>query len=196
MSITCLLPAAGASSRMRGGDKLLEDVGGKPCLVAMAERALAAGLDVIVTLPSTDHPRAIALGDLPLCKITVPDAALGMSASLKAGARAIKTDANGMMILPPDMPNITSTDMKAMAERFAEISPTLLRARAPSGKQGHPIIFAKKLLSEFADLKGDTGAQPIVRKYKSEIAFLDFNDESPLLDLDTPEEWAAWRASL
>ncbi|MEP5154211.1 nucleotidyltransferase family protein [Planktotalea sp.] len=197
MSTTCLLPAAGASSRMRGGDKLLEDVHGAPCLAVMAQRALAAGMEVIVTLPSADHPRAQALTDLPVTMLVIPDAtARGMSASLAEGTRAISHDAEALMVLPADMPNITADDMTRMLDRFQRDRPKLLRARAPSGQHGHPILFSAELRDEFAHLSGDTGAQSIVRKHQADIAFIDFEDERVTLDLDTPEDWAAWRASL
>ena len=196
MSIACLLPAAGASSRMRGGDKLLEEVDGKPCLETMAERALAAGLQVIATLPSLDHPRADAIKHLPLRIVFVPDAALGMSRSLVAGVQAMPPDTQGLMILPPDMPEITRNDIAEMVQRFEAEKPLILRARTASGKLGHPIIFSKKLTGEFAALSGDKGAQSIVRRHKEFAEFVDFDDERPLLDLDTPEAWADWRASL
>lgn len=197
MVITCLLPAAGASSRMRGGDKLLEDVDGTACLATLAERALQAGLEVIVTLPSADHPRAAAIAALPVTTIIVKDAAtLGMSASLKQGAQAMDTSSQGLMILPADMPAITSLDMKRMTEQFEQLNPLILRARAKSGQLGHPIIFSAKLRHDFAALTGDKGAQTIVKKYKNDMAFLDFEDERPTLDLDTPEAWAVWRRSL
>ena len=46
-----LIPAAGRSSRMRGRDKLLEQVGGIPLLRLRVEAALATGHQVLVTLP-------------------------------------------------------------------------------------------------------------------------------------------------
>ncbi|MGB7317937.1 MAG: nucleotidyltransferase family protein [Planktotalea sp.] len=196
MTITCLIPAAGASSRMRGADKLMQDVEGEPCVVALAKRALAAGLNVIVTLPSADHPRALALSGLPLLKLAVPDAGEGMSASLRAGARAMPDAATGLMILPADMPAITSADISKMRDVFTQTLPLILKARAASGKSGHPVIFAAKLRSDFEHLSGDAGAQSIVQRHKDRIAFVDFSDERPLSDLDTPEDWAAWRASL
>ena len=64
MTIPILLLAAGSASRMRGGDKLLEDVHGAPCLQVMAKRALATGQPVLVTLPSSDHPRAACVTGL------------------------------------------------------------------------------------------------------------------------------------
>ncbi len=195
MSVACLLPAAGASARMRGGDKLMETVNGAPCLRVMAERALAAGMSVIVTLPNHDHPRAKALDGLAVQKVSVPNAKLGMSASLKAGIDAICENTDGVMILPPDMPGITSADMAGMVAQFERTFPMILRARAKSGAFGHPIIFSTRLLPDFKNLSGDLGAKPIVQKHQHEQEAFDFADDRPLLDLDTPEDWRDWRAS-
>ncbi len=65
----CLLPAAGASSRMRGGDKLLEPVDGLPCLATMAKRAISAGFEVLVSLSSEDHPRAHVVSYLDVANL-------------------------------------------------------------------------------------------------------------------------------
>ncbi|MEZ5755305.1 MAG: NTP transferase domain-containing protein [Paracoccaceae bacterium] len=51
-----LLLAAGSPPRMRGGDKLLEDVAGEPLLRRSARAALATGCPVTVTLPPTGPP--------------------------------------------------------------------------------------------------------------------------------------------
>ena len=73
--VAILIPAAGFGTRMRGADKLLQDVGGLPLIRRQAQRALAAGDHVVVTLPSTDSPRAQALSGLPIRMVEVPDAA-------------------------------------------------------------------------------------------------------------------------
>jgi hypothetical protein len=83
-----LLLAAGSSSRMRGADKLLERVDGVPLLLRQARVALAAGVPVIVTLPGDRPARTAALAGLDLVTVPVPDAALGLSASIRAGVRA------------------------------------------------------------------------------------------------------------
>lgn len=195
MQIACLLPAAGASSRMRGDDKLLEDVNGKPCLATLAGRALDAGMEVIVTLPSADHPRAEAIKDLCVQKVIVPNAQVGMSASLARAALEMSTDASGLMILPSDMPNITNLGLKAMMRAFERSMTHILRAQSRSGTGGHPIIFPKDITREFWHLTGDRGAQSLLRRYADRVEMVRFEDESPLQDLDTPEDWADWRAS-
>ena len=81
--------AAGASRRMQGRDKLMEDVDGMPLLRRSVMRALATGCKVLVALPATPHARYATLEGLDVAAIPVPDAAEGMNASLRAGLRAL-----------------------------------------------------------------------------------------------------------
>ena len=196
MRLACLLPAAGASTRMRGGDKLLELVDGKPCLSAMAERALAADMHVLVTLPSAEHPRAKAIKHLPVQQVITPNARVGMSASLAAGALAMPKEAAGLMVLPADMPAISSDDIGEMGALFLIHGDCILQAQSKSGAMGHPIIFPRDITLGLWHLTGDRGAQPILERNAERMKTASFGDDSPLQDLDTPEDWAAWRASL
>ncbi|WP_293450720.1 nucleotidyltransferase family protein [Planktotalea sp.] len=195
MRIACLLPAAGASSRMRGGDKLLELVDGLPCLRVMANRALAAGLEVIVTLPNADHPRASVLGDLDLKRIVVHNATDGMSASLKAGAAFAKSFADGLMILPPDMPALELGDLEEIANAFLSAPNSIVQATTIDANPGHPTLFPKSLLSKFRDLEGDRGAASICLENPDLILQVKLEDQRARLDLDTPEDWVKWGAS-
>jgi molybdenum cofactor cytidylyltransferase len=195
MTLSCLRPAAGASSRMRGGDKLLEPVGERSCLAEMAARVIRAGLRGVVTLPSLDHPRAKALEGLDVEKLVVPDWARGMSESLKAGAAALPPDARGLMVLPPDMPDILSADLAALAEAYAKDSDCIFQAQTRGGVPGHPVVFPADLLKDFRALSGDNGARPILRAYATRVRYLRFSNDGPVTDLDTPEAWEAWRAA-
>jgi|TARA_B110000908_G_scaffold171288_1_gene233504 molybdenum cofactor cytidylyltransferase len=194
MNIPILILAAGASSRMRGGDKLLEDVTGMPCLQVMATRALATGQPVLVTLPSVDHPRTRCLADLNVKVVEVPDAYLGMSHSLQRGIVALPHTAEGVMILPADMPDITTQDMNEMLTAFSNTDALALRAATETGSQGHPIIFDASLLVEFQYLSGDIGAQSILSKLGKNLALHPLKGDRARLDLDTPDDWSSWRA--
>jgi molybdenum cofactor cytidylyltransferase len=195
MRIACLLPAAGASSRMRGGDKLLELVDGKPCLRVVAERALAAGLEVIVTLPRADHPRALALDDITLNRVVVPNAMDGMSASLKAGAKIAAPFADGLMILPPDMPALQRTDLVKIADAFRSAPNSIVQATTADAKPGHPTVFPKGLFSSFINLEGDRGAATICFANPNLVLQIKLEGQRARLDLDTPEDWAKWHAT-
>ncbi len=192
----CLIPAAGLSSRMRGGDKLLEQVNGTACLRVLAERASDAGAEVIVTLPSATHPRSIALDGHPAQRVYVSNASDGMSVSIKAGISAVPISATGVMILPGDMPEIAASDMIGLWERFETERPAALQATTQDGARGHPIIFSSKLIPEFQSLEGDKGAFRILHDHDTEIMHMALPGNRARLDLDTPEDWAVWRKSL
>lgn len=137
--IAILIPAAGASRRMRGSDKLLMQVRGVPLLRRQALAALEAGDHVVVALPAHDHPRAEALRGLPVQIVEVPDAALGMSSSLRRAVSLLPRGLDGVMVLPADMPEITAADMSRLIDAFRAVPhPTIQRATAEDGTPGHP----------------------------------------------------------
>ncbi|MGI3212541.1 nucleotidyltransferase family protein [Roseovarius tibetensis] len=192
--VLILLPAAGASSRMRGRDKLLEPVRGQPLLRDRVAAALDLGLDVAVTLPPDRPERADTLRDLVgprLHLMTVNDAATGMSASLRAGAdRARAGGYAGLMVVLPDLPDLLTQDLKTVLQ--ANDSRSILRATSQDGRAGHPVIFPADVLPTLARLTGDDGARDILRTHP--VRHLALPDTRATTDLDTPEAWATWRA--
>ncbi|WP_420863558.1 nucleotidyltransferase family protein [Algirhabdus cladophorae] len=192
--LAILLPAAGASSRMQGADKLLQDVDGQPCLRHMARRALQASDHVIVTLPALDHPRASALQGLHVTAVPVPDWADGMSASLKAGVTHAK-DAKALMIVPADMPDITGQDIATLAAVFRASGLAVLQGASADGQAGHPVIFHRKTYGDFHLLSGDKGAAAVIKRHAKSHALYPLSGTRALLDLDSPQDWAAWRKS-
>ncbi|MCC5984225.1 MAG: nucleotidyltransferase family protein [Rhodobacteraceae bacterium] len=187
-----LLPAAGASTRMRGRDKLLEPVDGAPLLRRQAARALVTGAAVLVTLRPADHARRAALSGLAVATRPVPDAAEGMAASLRAGAAwAGETGARALMILLPDMPGITTADIGALCAAWAADPGTPLRAATATGTPGHPVILPRTLFPALRALSGDQGARPLL---PATTRHHPLPDDRAVTDLDTPEAWAAWRA--
>ena len=107
--VTLLLLAAGASSRMRGRDKLLEEVDGAPLLHVMARRAAKAGR-LRVTLPEGNADRAAALSGIVCDTVLLPKGA-SQSQSLAAGVTGLSRP---VLVVLADMPEITAHDMHLM----------------------------------------------------------------------------------
>ena len=188
-ALKLVLLGAGGSRRMRGGDKLLEEVEGLPLLRRQALAMLAAGVGpVAVTLPPDRPARDAVLRDLPVERLTIADCTKGMSASLRAAARWAAGSA--LLIAPADMPELSASDFATVARAFDGATP--LRATSADGTPGHPVIFPAKALALFADLKGDDGARSILRAHPPVLFALPENHA--VTDLDTPEAWAGWRA--
>ena len=193
-ALTILLLAAGASSRMRSGDKLLETVAGQPLLSHLLQQAQATGFDVRVTVPALTHPRA-ALIDPAQC-IPVPDAAEGMGASIRTAIRALPAMIDGVMILPADMPELTTADLRQLASHFSGPDGPILRATGQDNsgatRPGHPVLFPRRCFYALQTLKGDEGARRVL--LGETVTQIALPGQHALIDLDTPDAWSAWRA--
>lgn len=189
MTLAILILAAGQSSRMRGADKLRQVIDGQPLLTVICARAQTTGLPVWVTLPGLDHARADAL-PATVTAVPVPDADLGMAASIRAGVAALPQTVTAVMILPADMPDLTQDDLRRMARAY---SGGILRATAADGTPGHPVIFARTHFAELSTLRGDEGARRVITANLDALRLIALPDSHATTDLDTPEAWAAWR---
>lgn len=196
VDLVILIPAAGAASRMHGTDKLLEDVGGEPVLRRVTRLATETGATVLVALPDTGPylpARRAAVMGLGARVVPVADSHEGMAASLRAGAQEIGP-AEGLMVLLPDMPDIDQADLGQMISAFAEEPTVPLRATDADGTtDGHPVILPRRLMQELAVLNGDRGARVVLDGER--IRRIPLPARHAVTDLDTPEDWAAWRAA-
>jgi CTP:molybdopterin cytidylyltransferase MocA len=193
--ILILIPAAGASLRMRGADKLLEPVGGEAQLRRAVRAAVATGATVVVTLPGGGPhagPRRREIMGLGATIATLPDAHEGMAASLRHAA-GVAGMAAGLMIHLPDMPEITAEDLLLVTAAFLSDPDCVLRAATEDGLPGHPVILPRRLFGEVGILAGDAGARHILTA--EDVNLVPLPGNRAIIDLDTPEDWADWRAA-
>ncbi len=195
--VTALVLAAGASRRMRGRDKLLEPVAGMPVLRRVVEAALASRADrVLVVLPPDAPARRRALAGSAAEIVVAQDAAEGMAASLGAGMRALGEATDAVVILLADMPETEAAGIDRLIAAFdPEERREICRAVAEDGTPGHPVLFGRRFFEALAGLSGDRGARDVVTASPEFIADVAMAGRAPLVDLDTPEDWAAWRAA-
>ncbi len=193
--VPILILAAGASARMAPRDKLVEPVDGEPLLRRTARAALATGAPVLCTLPPDRPDRWRSLAGLSVTLIEVPDAAAGMSASLRAGLAALPPRATGVMILPADLPGLAAEDLLACLAAFAAVPSRILRATAGDGRPGHPAVFPSDLFAALSAVTGDEGARAVLAAHRDRVIHLTLQGTRAILDLDTPEDWAAFRAA-
>jgi CTP:molybdopterin cytidylyltransferase MocA len=194
MNAHILILAAGSASRMRGGDKLLEQVDGQPQLARILQAALQTGLPVTVALPPDRPDRAVVIAGLPARQITVPDPAQGMAASLTAGLASLPATA-GVMLLLADLPEITTADLITLRDAWAQEPEAILRGAAADGTPGHPVCFPPDLREDLMTLKGDEGARAVLVRHRARLRLIPLPDRHATTDLDTPEDWATWRAA-
>lgn len=192
-SLAILLLAAGASSRMRGGDKLLEDVDGVPLLRKLAGHACAVCDTVLVCLRDFDEARRSVLSGIHSQQVVVPDATNGMAHSLRAGIAQLPEHISGVMVVPADMPELSEQDLRTMIAVHEALPNAILRATSADSQPGHPVLFPSNLFRELRALCGDVGARGVLKRHADSVRLVPLPERHALTDLDTPEAWQAWR---
>ncbi|MDA8747295.1 nucleotidyltransferase family protein [Litoreibacter sp.] len=195
MSICAILLAAGASSRMRGLDKLMQQVRGTSLLRDRAQMLRASVVDqLIIVLPDGLPDRHDALAGLDLHCVINSQAQTGMASSIQTGLRALPRTCDAALIMPADLPDLTLSDINTMLEHFAAEPDMIHRGVAQSGQPGSPVIFPRAYFAALNQLSGDESGRAVLAMHKDKIRAHALPDTHATLDLDTPEDWAAWRA--
>lgn len=195
MSLFVVIPAAGASSRMRGRDKLNETIHGHTILRRQTNRALCLSCPVLVCLPPNGGGRRHSLTGLAVEMLEIENAAEGMGATLRIATAHANTHYadSAMIILLPDVPGVQGTDIEAVLRAFTSAgSDMVTRATDSKGAPGTPLVLPPRVWKRFAHLTGDTGGREALEGER--LISVPLKGDSATRDLDTPEDWAAWRA--
>ncbi len=186
--IGILLLAAGRSTRFGPSNKLLADLDGVPLVRRTALNMLAsqAASVTVVTGHMADEVAA-ALGGLDLTQVHNPDFSAGLSASLKAGLKALPTGLDGVVIALGDMPRITGAHVDKLIAAFAPKEGRAIVVPVHDGKRGNPVLFSSDLVAEMLALTGDIGAKPIIGQHADEVSEVDLGTDAIFVDVDTQE---------
>ena len=118
-----------------------------------------------------------------------PDYRLGQTTSMQAGLRAVPADAQGVLFTLVDHPAVEPATIDRLLLPAAHSS--LIRVPRYHGDRGHPVWFARDLISEFLALPQTGAAREVVRGHVSETEFLDVDDAGIVADIDDPEAYQA-----
>lgn len=193
--IATVILAAGASSRMKGRDKLLEAVDGQPLLSRMIHEAQASQSDdVFVVLPQDTHPERHALV-MDEQKILNPSPSEGLGSSLRLATQKLAKNYAALVFLLADLPEIRSDHINRLIAAYApEDGREIIRAASASGQPGHPVLFGERFFEPLMALHGDEGAKSLFAQVADFVEWVRMEDNAPITDLDTPEDWENWRA--
>ena len=190
--LEAMVLAAGLSVRF-GGAKLLAPLEGRPLIEWALDAAFEAPVRS-VTVVTGGHASAVAAvvqaygrGAGRAARLArADDHALGLSASLKAGVRALPPDTAGVFVFLADMPWIP----KGVAGRLSAALSGGVLAAAPvfGGRRGHPVLLSAALFPKIASLAGDHGAGHILRALGGDLALVETEDAGILRDVDHPSD--------
>ena len=182
-----IILAAGRSSRLGSGSKMLLDWQGEVFVHKVARTALEAGLDPVVIVVGSESARIVeGVQDLPVTIAVNPDWETGQSSSIRCGVGALSAKCGGSIFLLGDQPQVTPMIIGAlMEEHRRSLSPIL--APLVEGKRATPVLFDRSTFVDLGQLQGDVGGRALFSKYP--VVWLPWNDSLLLLDVDTPEDY-------
>ena len=178
--------AAGSGSRMGGGNKLLQPVGGVPMVRRAVNAALASRCTPVVVVTG------FAAGEVEAClagrEVAFrhnPEHATGMASSLRCGLAALPDDVEAAVVVLADMPCIEGSHIDRLIEAFDPRRPKIV-VPMKDGRRGNPVLWPRGYFAEIQAVAGDVGARDVLSRHAGKIEQVGFDDDAIFADVDTP----------
>ncbi len=195
--IAAVILAAGGSTRMSLGHKLLLPIQGKPMITFVVDQVLAAEFDPVVMVTGHNGPALQAtVQDRPVEVAVNHRWRAGLAGSLICGLQALPPDVTGALFFLADMPQVDNVILIALKELFINQGGTSIVYPTYHGQQGNPVIFPHRFFNEIMDLKGDRGAQPVLHNHSSDAVALPVDSPAILADCDTDDDYSNLQTSM
>jgi CTP:molybdopterin cytidylyltransferase MocA len=152
--------------------------------------ASAAGLvDIFVIGRPEDLQLRQAVSETAAAFVANPEADRGQLSSLLVGLAAAQApDLEGIMVMPVDVPLISSAVLRRLLAA-AELEPSSIVRATHHGIHGHPVLFKRAVFEELRAADVDVGARAVLRADPSRVSNVEVGDAGVTLDLDTPEDY-------
>ena len=192
--ISAILTAAGESTRM-GRPKALLPWRDATLVEYQIDCLAGAGVsEVIVVLGHDAELIAPAVNSLIARTVVNPDYHLGKTTSIKAGLRAIRTDAEAILLLAVDQPRTVDIISTIVAAHRG--SNALITSPRYNGRGGHPLVFAASLKGELGRISEEgQGIREVMRNHRDEVNEVEIDDPISRLDLNTPQAYEEAKAN-
>jgi molybdenum cofactor cytidylyltransferase len=185
--ITGIILASGLSRRMGGQDKLLLPVDGIALVERVMQAADASWLDDIILAYQNPAVAELA-GKYRIRTVHNPEAALGLSASVKAGVLAALPETQAYLFLTGDQPRLEAATINLLICDWQDHKDRIL-VPVYGGRRGSPVVFPARFRAQLLALEGDTGGRAVIEQAPEMVRCVDMPDADAGIDIDTPDEY-------
>jgi molybdenum cofactor cytidylyltransferase len=187
IDISCIILAAGKSSRMNGRNKLLLKWRGKEIIRCTIESILEIKpYETIVVLGHQADTLSSLIENYPVKIVKNNNYFLGQSTSLKEGLKVSSDKTTGALFMLGDLPLIKKDTLAELVNAFIQ-NPDKIIVPYYFGKRGNPIIVPRSFFKEIFKLKGDVGARGLL--IEKNVIRLKVNDQGVIFDIDNPKDY-------
>ena len=186
--ICAIVLAAGRSRRM-GTQKLLLPFRGSTLIGHVVQQVLNSAVDRVYVVVGSDG-EAIA-GAIPGSRVLIvvnPESDSEMLDSVRCGLRALPEGCEGVLVVPGDVPGVTSAliDQMVTASRASGkgiVVPTC------GGQRGHPLLFAARYCAEVLARYDGVGLRGLLQDHPGDVYDLPVPTPTVLADIDHMEDY-------
>lgn len=195
-----LIPAAGRSRRM-GRPKLLLPLGGQTVIARLMHTLdVGAITDRLVVVRRDDAPLIQAVEQCGATAVKPEVDPPDMRASIEHGLAAITArhqphPDDGWLLIPADHPVLLPEILEHLVQQWQSTSAALM-VPVFAGRKGHPLFCRWRLVEEIRQIPPDQGLNQLVRNHSADLLKLPVDDDSVLIDLDTPADYERVRQRL
>lgn len=183
--LCAIVLAAGEGARF-GAVKQLAHFNGEPMLRLVLQRAVElCGPASYVVLGAHAAEIAPLLGRSAATVVRNDHWREGLASSIRAGVERLPGSCSGALLLLADQPAVTGADLQRLADAWRR-APQFIVAAQYSGTVGVPAIFPRSEFGALLQLRGDRGAQLLLRRNPQRLISVPVRGAA--VDVDTPAD--------
>jgi xanthine dehydrogenase accessory factor len=191
-TFSAVVLAAGLSRRMGAPNKLLLPIGAQPMIRHGLERLSHAGFaELVVVLGHQAREVGAAIGDLGVRTVLNAQFEQGQIGSVRAGLAALTEPSDAVMICLGDQPLLTSEDVQALMQAFAQRPFGSVLVPMRGERRGNPVVMDWQSARETLERGTHFGCRHFMAEHPERVYAWQASSDHFIRDVDEPADYQA-----